>query len=149
MWSFLFSTRCVDTASFNFQPALLYLSPACILSVLGTAFYRGELKQLFEYAEGDDEDEAKAIATEAALPEAPKAVKGKAAKSAKSNGTAVAPAAPSTPPGGPNKRQRRLEAKLTGVPAPAKNAPVEKIKDVDVDVKEMAAFRRSQAGGAR
>jgi minor histocompatibility antigen H13 len=31
------------------QPALLYLSPACILSVLITAAVRGELKELFAY----------------------------------------------------------------------------------------------------
>jgi minor histocompatibility antigen H13 len=32
------------------QPALLYLSPACILSVLLTALIRGEIKPLFAYA---------------------------------------------------------------------------------------------------
>ncbi|TPX39707.1 hypothetical protein SeLEV6574_g07033 [Synchytrium endobioticum] len=32
------------------QPALLYLSPACILSVLATAVVRGELKQIWAYA---------------------------------------------------------------------------------------------------
>lgn len=31
------------------QPALLYLSPACILSVLLTALIRGEFKQLFAF----------------------------------------------------------------------------------------------------
>ncbi len=31
------------------QPALLYLSPACILSALGTALVRGELSKLFGY----------------------------------------------------------------------------------------------------
>ncbi|KXS21850.1 hypothetical protein M427DRAFT_93157 [Gonapodya prolifera JEL478] len=40
------------------QPALLYLSPACILSALGTAFVRGEVKALFAYTEGEDVDEA-------------------------------------------------------------------------------------------
>ncbi|KAJ1726256.1 hypothetical protein LPJ61_005314, partial [Coemansia biformis] len=44
------------------QPALLYLSPACILAVLGTALARGELKQLLAYTEekpkdGEDDDE--------------------------------------------------------------------------------------------
>lgn len=39
------------------QPALLYLSPACILSVLITAVVRGELKDLFAYTtEEDDKD---------------------------------------------------------------------------------------------
>ncbi|KAJ1559227.1 hypothetical protein HK405_011517, partial [Cladochytrium tenue] len=32
------------------QPALLYLSPACILSALGVATIKGELKDLFDYA---------------------------------------------------------------------------------------------------
>lgn len=32
------------------QPALLYLSPACILSALGTALFRGELKEMFEFS---------------------------------------------------------------------------------------------------
>ncbi|KAJ3213722.1 hypothetical protein HDU67_002563 [Dinochytrium kinnereticum] len=32
------------------QPALLYLSPACILSALGVAFFRGEMKELFQFA---------------------------------------------------------------------------------------------------
>lgn len=43
------------------QPALLYLSPACILSALITAATRGELKELFEYTteEEKDEDEKK------------------------------------------------------------------------------------------
>ena len=31
------------------QPALLYLSPACIGSVLLTALVRGEVKELFAY----------------------------------------------------------------------------------------------------
>ncbi|KAI8844700.1 peptidase A22B, signal peptide peptidase, partial [Chytriomyces cf. hyalinus JEL632] len=31
------------------QPALLYLSPACILSALGVAYFRGELVALFEF----------------------------------------------------------------------------------------------------
>jgi minor histocompatibility antigen H13 len=39
------------------QPALLYLSPACILSVLITAVVRGELKDLFAYTtEEEDKD---------------------------------------------------------------------------------------------
>ncbi|KAJ2455539.1 hypothetical protein EV183_000016 [Coemansia sp. RSA 2336] len=39
------------------QPALLYLSPACILAVLGTAVVRGELTQVFAYAEESKEEE--------------------------------------------------------------------------------------------
>ncbi|ORX43702.1 hypothetical protein DM01DRAFT_1340662 [Hesseltinella vesiculosa] len=38
------------------QPALLYLSPACILSVLITAAIRGELSALFAYVTEDDEN---------------------------------------------------------------------------------------------
>jgi len=34
----------------HLQPALLYLSPACILSVVITALVRGELKELFAYS---------------------------------------------------------------------------------------------------
>jgi minor histocompatibility antigen H13 len=39
------------------QPALLYLSPACILSVLITATVRGELKDLFAYTTEEDKKE--------------------------------------------------------------------------------------------
>ncbi|PVV04659.1 hypothetical protein BB560_000833 [Smittium megazygosporum] len=39
------------------QPALLYLSPACILSVLGLAAVRGELSAFFAYEEDKPEDE--------------------------------------------------------------------------------------------
>jgi minor histocompatibility antigen H13 len=47
------------------QPALLYLSPACILSALITAAARGEIKDLFEYTteeekEEDDDEKKKA-----------------------------------------------------------------------------------------
>lgn len=41
------------------QPALLYLSPACILSSLLTAVIRGELKDLFAYTTEVEEDEEK------------------------------------------------------------------------------------------
>ncbi|GAB5587639.1 hypothetical protein Unana1_02539 [Umbelopsis nana] len=41
------------------QPALLYLSPACILSALITAAVRGELKELFAYSTEEDNEEAK------------------------------------------------------------------------------------------
>ncbi|CAO3659260.1 unnamed protein product [Rhizopus stolonifer] len=41
------------------QPALLYLSPACILSVLITAATRGELKELFLYTVEEDKKEDK------------------------------------------------------------------------------------------
>lgn len=33
------------------QPALLYLSPACILSTVVTAWLRGELKEVWQYVE--------------------------------------------------------------------------------------------------
>ncbi|KAJ8653126.1 hypothetical protein O0I10_011175 [Lichtheimia ornata] len=39
------------------QPALLYLSPACILSALITAAARGELKDLFAYTTEEEEEE--------------------------------------------------------------------------------------------
>lgn len=41
------------------QPALLYLSPACILSALVTAAVRGELKDLFAYTTAEEEDDKK------------------------------------------------------------------------------------------
>ncbi|OBZ82969.1 Minor histocompatibility antigen H13 [Choanephora cucurbitarum] len=41
------------------QPALLYLSPACILAALGTAAARGELKEFFAYTTEEDEDKDK------------------------------------------------------------------------------------------
>ncbi|KAG0227881.1 hypothetical protein BGW42_002535 [Actinomortierella wolfii] len=45
------------------QPALLYLSPACILSVLFMGAIRGELKQVFAYTT-DDEDKKKKLEDE-------------------------------------------------------------------------------------
>ena len=39
------------------QPALLYLSPACIFSVLLLAAIRGELKDFWSYTEETDEPE--------------------------------------------------------------------------------------------
>jgi len=41
------------------QPALLYLSPACILAVLGTAWQRGEVKDVFAY--NDDKEEKEVV----------------------------------------------------------------------------------------
>jgi minor histocompatibility antigen H13 len=38
------------------QPALLYLSPACILSVLATAAVRGEVSQLWSFADGEEDE---------------------------------------------------------------------------------------------
>ncbi|KAJ1674891.1 hypothetical protein EV182_002354 [Spiromyces aspiralis] len=38
------------------QPALLYLSPACILAVLGTAFLRNELGAVMAFTEEHDDD---------------------------------------------------------------------------------------------
>ncbi|GAA6034028.1 hypothetical protein JCM8097_000656 [Rhodosporidiobolus ruineniae] len=45
------------------QPALLYLSPACVLSVVGLALVRGESKELWKYVDGE-EDEEKAVKEE-------------------------------------------------------------------------------------
>lgn len=42
------------------QPALLYLSPACILSVLITAAVRGEFKEAFAYTSEEDDEEEQA-----------------------------------------------------------------------------------------
>ncbi|KAJ2015609.1 hypothetical protein GGI06_003268 [Coemansia sp. S85] len=39
------------------QPALLYLSPACILAVIATAVVRGELAAVFSYSEETKKDE--------------------------------------------------------------------------------------------
>ncbi|KAI8339393.1 signal peptide peptidase-domain-containing protein [Chlamydoabsidia padenii] len=39
------------------QPALLYLSPACILSVLITGAVRGELSEVFQYTTEEEDDE--------------------------------------------------------------------------------------------
>jgi minor histocompatibility antigen H13 len=35
------------------QPALLYLVPGCIISVLGTTFYKGEFNELWEFKEDE------------------------------------------------------------------------------------------------
>ncbi|TPX57997.1 hypothetical protein SpCBS45565_g08098 [Spizellomyces sp. 'palustris'] len=43
------------------QPALLYLSPACILSVLLTGLVRGELKQVFAFAPAEKESPKKTL----------------------------------------------------------------------------------------
>lgn len=48
------------------QPALLYLVPACLLSSLGMAFFRKELKLLLSYEEKDEEAEAQAQQQQAA-----------------------------------------------------------------------------------
>ncbi|OAD66872.1 hypothetical protein PHYBLDRAFT_89550, partial [Phycomyces blakesleeanus NRRL 1555(-)] len=39
------------------QPALLYLSPACIISALLTAAVRGEIKELFSFSDEETEEE--------------------------------------------------------------------------------------------
>ncbi|KAI9023505.1 signal peptide peptidase-domain-containing protein [Phycomyces nitens] len=39
------------------QPALLYLSPACIMSALLTAAVRGEIKELFSFSDEETEEE--------------------------------------------------------------------------------------------
>lgn len=42
------------------QPALLYLSPACILAVLGTALRRGEVGQVWAWSEEEEQEEQEA-----------------------------------------------------------------------------------------
>jgi minor histocompatibility antigen H13 len=39
------------------QPALLYLVPACLLTVLTLAFFKGELAELWAYSEEDEEND--------------------------------------------------------------------------------------------
>jgi minor histocompatibility antigen H13 len=38
------------------QPALLYLVPACLGSSLACAFVRGQMKELFDYSEEEEEN---------------------------------------------------------------------------------------------
>jgi len=38
------------------QPALLYLSPACIIAIYGMAVYRGELSTVWSYQDGEAEE---------------------------------------------------------------------------------------------
>ena len=40
------------------QPALLYLSPACLLAIGGTAAIRGELKAVWNFVDEDADDKA-------------------------------------------------------------------------------------------
>ena len=35
----------------NMQPALLYIVPACFIASFGTAIYKGQLKELWNYSE--------------------------------------------------------------------------------------------------
>lgn len=39
------------------QPALLYLSPACVSAVVLTAWLRGELKEAWEWKDGEEDKE--------------------------------------------------------------------------------------------
>lgn len=48
----LFTTMAVMHLFRTAQPALLYISPACIMSVLITGFIRGELKDMWEWVDG-------------------------------------------------------------------------------------------------
>jgi len=41
------------------QPALLYLSPACIVSVMLCALVRGESAKLWAYVDGEEEEASK------------------------------------------------------------------------------------------
>jgi minor histocompatibility antigen H13 len=47
------------------QPALLYLVPACLLSSLGLAVWRGEVKELLAYSEEEVEEQDEAVAADA------------------------------------------------------------------------------------
>ena len=61
------------------QPALLYLSPACLLAIGGTAALRGELKTVWNFVDEDAEDKA--------------ATKGKSDSNTDANGSVVAESA--------------------------------------------------------
>jgi len=43
------------------QPALLYLVPACLISSMGVALVKGEVKALFEYSEEQEEEDEIAV----------------------------------------------------------------------------------------
>jgi len=47
------------------QPALLYLSPACILAAAGTAQVLGDVSALFKYSEEEEEEQVAAVVEEA------------------------------------------------------------------------------------
>ncbi|KAJ1646484.1 hypothetical protein LPJ64_002033 [Coemansia asiatica] len=70
------------------QPALLYLSPACILSVVGTALARGELSQVLGYTEEKDNKDKSADKDGAAA--ASTTSRGRPRKSTDDGGEAVA-----------------------------------------------------------
>lgn len=154
----------------------MYLSPACILSTLATALIRGEWTQLFEYAEGQEEEgegkEDKKDEKKDKKPVEKKAVKAdKAAKAEKEKpadkslspekmdkGKAVAKTGshaslPATPaPGSPaqlNKRGRAKAKAEAGTATPARTEPSQPFKEVDVSVKEMAMFRFKNQGPSR
>ncbi|KAI9011743.1 minor histocompatibility antigen H13 [Hyaloraphidium curvatum] len=139
------------------QPALLYLSPACILSVLGTAFARGEVKELFAYSEAPDEPTADGAAsngkTDSEKDGSPPKGTQKMAKEQKKlpagEGKGSANGEASSPAGGPNKRARRLQAKLSRESGEVVETRDVVVGDEDFSVKEMAAFRASKITGAR
>ncbi|BDD61583.1 hypothetical protein MPDQ_004592 [Monascus purpureus] len=43
------------------QPALLYLVPAVLTSLWGTALFRGEIRSMWEFSDADDDDEPDAV----------------------------------------------------------------------------------------
>lgn len=91
------------------QPALLYLSPACILSALGTAIVKGQLGELLGYSEIEGEGDAKksngaqekvkaAASASAPAPSAKKAAKTTTTTTTKKTATAKAAAPATTAP---------------------------------------------------
>lgn len=56
----LITTVAVMLISKHGQPALLYLVPACLGSVLGMSIFRGEIGILFKYKDSEEEEEAAA-----------------------------------------------------------------------------------------
>lgn len=66
------------------QPALLYLSPACILSVILTALFRGEMQEFWSWTDEDEDSKAE----EAAKPDSKKSEKAAADRQA-ANGQVV------------------------------------------------------------
>jgi minor histocompatibility antigen H13 len=116
------------------QPALLYLSPACIFAVLGTAWFRGEVKEMFAYS---DDGEKEVVSVEHAIKSVneskKKVANGKPALSGEkeklANGTAEIKLVKENidtrkPQDGLNNRQRRALKRQESASAPA---PVENL----------------------
>ena len=52
MFSYLLGLTLTEIVLISFdhgQPALLYIVPSCVVCVLSVAFFKGDLRHLFEY----------------------------------------------------------------------------------------------------